>query len=446
MRHGPRLLIIAVFALVVGGAAYAGLAVGRGDTARRADAPAATPIRQPQDTDSQIVDLQARIARGAGDAQTYAGLGYAFLQKARESGDPAYYPRAEAALTEALALDAEDADNYVGLGSLALARHNFEEGLRLGERARELNPYKASALGVIGDAQVELGRYEEAAATFEAMNNLRPDLASYARVSYMRELRGDLPGAIAVMQQAVQAGAPGSEAAAWTRVQLGHLYFTSGNPAAAEREYSRTLMERPEYLHARAGLARLLAARGDYPEAIALYTEITRAMPLAEYVIALADVQRAAGLVADTEYSEGLVKVIDQLARDSGVNTDAEMALFNADRGIDLPGTLERVTQAVVARPSVYTWDVMAWTLYQSGRYTEAQAASERALRLGTRDSLTRFHAGMIALKLGQPERARAELQLALDQNPRFSIRYAEEAARTLRSLGGGTGPAAAGR
>jgi tetratricopeptide (TPR) repeat protein len=437
-----RLSLITLVALVVAGAAYAGLAANRRDTATSEQTVETTrPRRQPLTTDGQIEELQARIARGAAGAQTYANLGFAFLQKARETGDPAFYPRAEAALQQARTLDADSADVWVGLGTLALARHDFAEGLRLGERAAELNPYKAAAFGVIGDAQVELGRYDQAATTFETMNNLRPDLASYARVSYMRELRGDVPGAIEAMQQAVQAGPPGTEGTAWTRVQLGHLYFNSGDLAAAEREYQRTLNELPDYLHARAGLARIEAARGDYAAAIDLYADITRQMPLAEYVIALADVQRAAGRDADADSSEGLVRIIDQLTRDNGVNTDAEMALFAADRGIDLPATLERAYAAVAARPGVHSWDVLAWTLYQSGRFDEAQAASERALRLGTRDGLMHFHAGMIALKLGQRDRARTELRAALTQNPHFSVRYGEEAARTLRTLEGTGAP-----
>ena len=39
------------------------------------------------------------------------------------------------------------------LGSLALSRHQFAEGLAFGERAKALNPYKAAAYGVIGNVR-----------------------------------------------------------------------------------------------------------------------------------------------------------------------------------------------------------------------------------------------------------------------------------------------------
>src|SRR5207253_11467462 len=136
-----------------------------------------------------------------------------------------------------------------------------------------LNPYKSFAFGVIGDAQVELGKYDEAVDTFQKMVALRPDLSSYARVSYARELYGDLPGAIDAMQQAVEAGSPAAENTAWTRVQLGNLYFNSKQLDKAEAEYNDALQGYPDYLHALAGLAQVRAAEGNLDEAIRLYKQ-----------------------------------------------------------------------------------------------------------------------------------------------------------------------------
>ncbi|MCL6641435.1 MAG: tetratricopeptide repeat protein [Candidatus Rokubacteria bacterium] len=437
MRRAVRFASSVVFVLGVGGAVLAGLHAGRQTAAPPAEQTVAhaPALRWIPSTDALIADLQARIARGPANAQAYAMLGSAYLQKARASGDPAYYSKADRVLAEAVALDPANADVFVALGTLALARHRFEDGLRYGERARELNPYKAAALGVIADAQVELGRYEEAVRTVQAMVDLRPDLASFARVSYIRELHGDLPGAVEAMQRAANAGAPGSESLAWTRVQLGHLYFSAGNLAAAEREYERTLAELPGYVHARAGLARVQAARADYAGAIALYDELARGVPLPEYVIALADVHRAAGNADEAARAEELVQVMDRLYRENGVDTDAEMALFAADRGLDLPGTLDRARRLVAARPSIQSYDVLAWALYQVGADEEAMAAAEEALRLGTRDSLLRYHAGMIAARLGDRDRAHTLLREALDQNPFFSLRHGGEARRTLEQV-----------
>jgi Tfp pilus assembly protein PilF len=86
-------------------------------------------------------------------------------------------------------------------------------------------------------------------------------------------------------------------------------------------------------------------------------------------------------------------------------------------------------------RPSIHAADVLAWALYQTGDYTEAKAASQQALRLGTRDALMLYHAGMIALKLGETAQAEAYLSQALVLNPHFSLRYADQARQTLAEL-----------
>ena len=141
-------------------------------------------------TPALVQNLQSTLQTTPKDAHTWALLGLAYQQRARETGDPSYYTQSGGALHRALALDPKDDLVYSGLGSLALSRHRFREALALGRQARSLGPYTARNLGVIGDALAELGRYREAFEAFDTMNRLRPSLSSYARVSYGRELRG----------------------------------------------------------------------------------------------------------------------------------------------------------------------------------------------------------------------------------------------------------------
>src|SRR5262245_42804493 len=159
----------------------------------------------------QLETLLAQLQRNPNDVRALGQLGQIYVQRARETGDPSYYPRAETAFKEALARDSRNLVAHVGLGSLALSRHDFRGALEWGERARAISPQTAAVLGVIADAQTELGMYPEAVATIQQMVNLRPDLASYSRVSYARELHGKTTGAIEMMQRAVNAGAPGEE-------------------------------------------------------------------------------------------------------------------------------------------------------------------------------------------------------------------------------------------
>src|SRR6266567_3049996 len=158
--------------------------------------------------DRKIASLQDHLRQYPSDHKSATALGLAYLERARETSDPSYYTRADGILNQALAEAPEDADTLIGLGALALARHQFQDAVWWGQRAIAANDYKAAAYGVLGDAYTELGRYEDAVATFQKMIDVRPDQTSYARVSYARELHGDMKGAIAAMQAAVGAAPP----------------------------------------------------------------------------------------------------------------------------------------------------------------------------------------------------------------------------------------------
>ncbi len=401
---------------------------------RSASAP--LPAAHPGERTDRLVErLQLRLRERPSDQRAYVQLGSAYLQKARETGDPTFYAKAEEALAKALELQNDDFEAMTALGALALARHQFQEALTWGQKAMAVHPGRAAIYGVAGDALLELGRYDEAVSTIQRMVDLRPDLASYARVAYIRELHGDVDGAVAAMRVAIEAGAPGTEAVAWTQVQLANLLLGQGRLAEAETAYRQALRSYSEYMPALAGLGRVRAAQGRYEEAVALLRRVSDAMPLPEYVILLGDVYSVIGQADEAARQYALVRAIDQLQRANGVDTDLEMALFHADHGVDLEDALIRAREQYGRRPSVHAADVLAWTLHQNSRCEEGQVYAAEALRLGTRDALMHYHAGMLALCAGDRQAARAHLEQALAINPSFSIRYAPEAQRALAGI-----------
>ena len=386
-------------------------------------------------TDAVIARDQSRLRQRPDDWRAVDELAAAYLQKVREVGDPSYYGKADALLQRALSHDAGDAEAATLMGLLALARHQFATALTWGETARRLDPAGARPLGVIGDAQVELGRYSEAVKTFQAMIDLRPDLSSYARVSYMRELHGDVEGAIAAMEQAVEAGGPVPENSGYARVLLASLYFNSGRLAEAETQNRRALHDNPRYPYALAGLARIEAAQGRYPAAITHYRQAVDAYPLPDFVIALGDTYARSGDARKARETYDLAIAEQKLYQASGVDLDAELALFDADHGRDLPAALTAARRAIAERPSIRSADILAWTLYQSGDDRAALAASGQAIRLGTQDAGMYFHRGMIEARLGQISAAVDDLNRALRINPHFSVLWAPVARQSLASL-----------
>jgi tetratricopeptide (TPR) repeat protein len=374
--------------------------------------------------------LQAKLGVNAKDEHAWLLLGLAYQQRARETGDPTYYTKSQGSLEHALALDKNDAFAVSGLGSLALARHRFEEALSLGEKAHRLAPTVARHYGVIGDALVELGRYDEAFHAFDTMNRLRPDLSSYARISYGRELHGNTPGAIKAMKLAVDAATGAKEPTAWTHVQLGKLYFNHGRYALALREMRLANTIFPEYAYGLDAQAQVEAALGNTKAAIALERAAVDAIPLPQYVAALGDLYRVTGRPAAARQQYALIGAIERLLRANGVKVDLEIALFDVDHGIALKHALSLARIGQRNRPSIDGDDVLAWALARNGRCAEAMPYSQRALLLGTQDALKFFHRGMIERCLGHSADARTWFRRALELNPQFSLIWAPVARR----------------
>src|SRR4051812_33636066 len=177
----------------------------------------------------QIATLQQALKDSPPTADRYALLGNAYLQRARETADASFYGSAEKAFEAGLKLDGSSAGAIAGLASLRLAQHDFAAGLRLARRAHRLAPDVVRIYGPMVNGLVELGRYGEAGRTLQRMVDLKPNLASYARASYFRELHGDLRGAAEAMRLAVAAGGDSAENAAYVQVLLGNLELEQGS-------------------------------------------------------------------------------------------------------------------------------------------------------------------------------------------------------------------------
>ena len=344
--------------------------------------------------------------------------GGAFAQRARETGDASYYSRAEAAYRRALQAAPNDLPATIGLGAVALSRHEFRRGLALGRRAVRLSPSTAEGYGVVGDGLVELGRYPQAFATFNRMASMKPSVSSYARVSYARELLGDVRGAAHAMRYAVDASIGESEPLAWSHTQLGKLYWSHGRLAAAAHEYRTALEARHAYAPALDALALVEAARGRLRRAIALSRRASEILPLPQYVATLGDLLRRAGDRNGAQRQYALVQAIARLERANGVNVDLEIALFDVDHGIRLHRTVALARIARAERPSIDGDDLLAWALARNGRCGEALHYSKLALRLGTRDAAKFFHRGVIERCLGRRSAARRWFARSHATNP----------------------------
>jgi tetratricopeptide (TPR) repeat protein len=382
------------------------------------------------DTAALVTGLQSELRADPGSVKTWGSLGLAYEQRARETGDSTYYGKAEGALRRALSLRPDDLVATAGLGQLALSRHRFTEALRLGERARTISPTTAGVYGVIGDAEIELGRYGPAFRDFNHMAALKPDVSSYSRVSYARELIGRTDAAVQAMQLAVSASVGEREAGAWTRVQLGLLYLSTGRPRLAAIEMRQALELFPGYAFGLDGMAQTQVALGHVTTALRYEQEAVNRIPLPQYVGLLGDLYHASGNQAAAQQQYSLIGDIERLLAANGVRNDLDIALFDVDHGIRVQHALGLARQGFTFRPSVFGDDVLAWALARNGSCAEALHYSRLSLRLGTRDAVKYFHRGMIERCLGRNDEARTWFKRALALNPHFSVLWAPVARR----------------
>ena len=254
-----------------------------------------------------------------------------FIQEARVTGDHSYYDKASFKyLSDILIKDSSNFEALVMKSIIQMSQHHFSDGLQTAMKAQQINPYNAFVYGLLVDGNVESGNYTEAVENSDKMVSIRPDLRSYSRISYLREIHGDLPGAIDAMKLAVEAGAPGDEGTAWCRVQLGKLYQKADDTASASMQFNIALNERPSYPFAMAGNASLEAANNNFDTAIEMYTNAIQTMNDYSFKEELADIYVLKGdLSKATEIRK---QVIFEFAKQSNLAMKDESIGHYSDR------------------------------------------------------------------------------------------------------------------
>ncbi len=247
-------------------------------------------------TKEKTEELKAKLAVNPDDVKTRLQLVTIFITEQRITGEHHYYyPAIEKILNGVLNIDPKNFEASVYKASLRMSQHQFADAKKIAEEAKNINPNNAYVYGILVDANVEMGNYEEAIAMSDKMQALKPSLEAYSRASYLREIYGDYNGAIEAMKMAVQAGLPGSEPQCWSRNVLGDLYYNTGNWAAAENAYAENLAMRPSYAPSMAGLAKVETKKKNYTRALALLDSANAIMPQSYFEEQKADVYATMG-------------------------------------------------------------------------------------------------------------------------------------------------------
>jgi tetratricopeptide (TPR) repeat protein len=369
-----------------------------------------------------MVELEAK----PGDIRNSLLLAKTFMNEARATGDFSYYNPAALDLIESVM--AKDAQNFEAIclkSMVYLSQHRFAEGKLVAEQALMANPHNSFVYGLLVDANVELGQYQKAVDMCDKMVGIRPDIRSYSRVSYLRELHGETAGAVEAIQQAIAAGVPGREDTEWARMVLAHLYEDSNDLEKAKIQYETALQHRPEYPFALAGLGRIARYQNDFAAAVAYYEKASAVMTDVSFFEELAEIYRLNGQNDKAETcwrvtSEALLADNASAGQDKnrGHNADFELAqlyLKNNQPAKALPYARAEHNR----RPdNMDACELLAWSLYLNGQQAAAMPIMEQAMRTNSQKPERLLKAGIIYASQGETAKAKTWINKGLSLKP----------------------------
>lgn len=392
-------------------------------------------------TKNSITVLQNKIAANSSDSKSIIALANYFILEARVTGNYSYYDVAAMKLiNDALKMNANNFEALTLKSLIYLSQHHFADGLVTAKKARNIIPYNAFVHGILVDGNVEMGNYDSAIDGAQKMMDIRPDLRSYARASYLREIYGDYPGAIEAMKLAVEAGAPGDEATEWSRIQLGHLYENIGDLKSAAINYQIALKERPGYMFAFAGMARLAMATKDYNKAIDYYQQAAKDANPDAFIEEQAMVYFLSGQKDKaTELTKNIIDALNKNAAaanaDENIGHYADKELAYAYLSIsNYDKALEHAMLEYNRRPNnIEVNETVAWMYYQKGEPAKAMSYIDVALKTNSKNPVLLCRAGLIYAAIGDATKAKKYLQDGLHNNPNIDESLKDVALQALK-------------
>ena len=401
----------------------------------------ATQLPEWNNTKNKANDLIRIVRETPEDLKSTLALATLYIQEARVTGNYDYYDAAAMKyIDEALVREPQNFEALVLKALLQLSQHHFSEALATAQKAKTLNPYNAFIYGLMVDGSVEMGDYKGAVAYADKMISIRPDLRSYSRVSYLREIHGDDAGAIEAMKMAVDAGSYGDEPTAWARTQLARLYENTGDLKSAEMHYIIASEHRPGYGYALAGLGHIAMGNKDYVKAINLYKQADSSLndyalkeQLAELYLLTGQKDKASATI------NTIIKSLNEAAEEGegSINHHADKELAYVYL---LNNKFDKALQHALAeynrRPdNIEVNEAVAWAYLKKGDHKQAASFIQTALNTGSKNPTLLCRAGLIYLNAGETQKSKLLLMEALKNNPNIDPVLKTESALALQKM-----------
>lgn len=404
------------------------------------------PALLPRKTESGPADEKAQIIKTYNDAidglkqnpadpKLLLKLATVYISEGRVTGNNGYYSNAAMMMLNKI-IDSNPDNKDLLFESLSLKSavllnlHQFKDALAVAQKGQQLNAYNAGIYGALVDANVEMGNYAEAVKNCDQMLTIRPDLRSYSRASYLRQIYGDNNGAIDAMKMAVESGVPGMENTEWCRVTWGNLYFNIGKLDTARQIYETALNYRPGYPFAEIGLAKVAAAHKEYDAAINHTKNAIKVLSEAPFVSYLGELYAMKG---EQEKAKGVFNDVVDLLKQNNNNSDESIVKHNGNRELalayvdinDYETALKYAQIDYDMRPNnIDANDLMAWIYYKEGKYAEAKKYSDVIFQTKTKNANLLYKSSLIYAANGDNTTANQLKREALGITPYIDASY----------------------
>ena len=378
---------------------------------------------------------EAAIKENPDRSQSYNDLALAYIRRVRETSDTSYYEQAQAALQKSLQMSPENFEARKAEVMILLGRKEFTKALELATALNKKTPDDVMVYGLVADADIELGDYNDAERAAQWMLDMRPgNVPGLLRGARLRRLFGDAEGAMDFYNQAYQQTPPTqTEDLAWILTQMADLQGSLGNLDGSEKLLRSALDKFPNYYVAVESLARLQLAEKKAAEAVRLLRERNSNFPTLESEYALAQAFEKAGqsAAADAAYSAFERAALARIG--ASENADVVLVHYYLDRGKNSGEALRIARLESARRSDVATLDALAWALCANGQYREAQTQIGKVLATGVQEAAFFFHAGAIAARMSDRVAAAHFLSESLQLNS--TSENAGEARKELQKL-----------
>ena len=358
--------------------------------------------RIPVSTDQRIAAIEPRLKQAPTDAGLRNDLAGAYLQKMRETADGAYLERAGRIVAAILKTDPAHYDARRRQTRDRDAAAPFPAGRRLAASLVRERPNDAAVWGMLGDAAwrraittarpTPIKRWWTCGRTWPATTVWRSTGSSRAtRRVQSRSCAG--PSAPDRRSRRILRGALPISGACCSRPALRR--GGAGVPAGA-RHFPAITRRWPVW----AVCTQPGAVSRGHPTLLAAQAKA----PFPEYTGLLAKLYRKTGKADLARRQIALLDVADKLDRAAGETANRNLSLALSDLGHRPDRALELARAELKVRQDVYTYDALAWALFQNGKLEEAADAIQRALSQNSPEPSFHDHAARIFEAQGRVE------------------------------------------